>query len=250
MLPVERKRTIVKTVTERDGCSVADLAAELEFSKATIRRDLQELAAEGRIERSHGGAVPVDSGRRGRAYDEREVENLDAKQAIAERASEEIQAGQVVCFDSGTTTMEVARAAPDEGFVGVTNMAEIALELTTRDVDVKLTGGTMRTRSHALVGPSAEAFIDRTNFDLLFLGIASIDAESGLSTPDEDEAAVKRQMVAAASRVVLVADGSTFGERSFRSVAGHSDIDCLVTDEPLQPGLAEALADTDVVVTG
>jgi len=250
MLPVERKRTIVQLVTERDGCSVAELAAELEFSKATIRRDLQDLAAEGRIERSHGGAVPADSGRPDRAYDERDVENLDAKQAIAARASEEIQAGQVVCFDSGTTTMEVARAVPDEGFVGVTNMAEIALELATSDVDVKLTGGTMRPRSHALVGPSTEAFLDRTNFDLLFLGIASLDAESGLSTPDEDEAAVKRRMVAAASRVVLVADSSKFGERSFRSVADPDDIDCLVTDEPLPPELAEAFADTAVVVTG
>lgn len=250
MLPVERKRTIVQLVTERDGCSVAELAAELEFSKATIRRDLQDLAAEGRIERSHGGAVPADSGRRDRAYDEREVEHLDAKQAIAARASDEIQPGQAVCFDSGTTTMEVARAAPDEGFVGVTNMAEIALELATGDVDVKLTGGTMRTRSHALVGPSAEAFIERSNFDLLFLGIDSIDAEAGLSTADEEVAAVKRRMVAAASRVVLVADGTKFGQRSFRSVADTGDIDCLVTDEHLPSDLAEAFEDAQTVVTG
>src|SRR6056297_769495 len=129
MLPAERKRTIVQLVTEQDGCSVATLADELEFSKATIRRDLQDMEAEGRIERSHGGAVPVSSVGREQSYDKREVDRLAAKQAIGRRASEEIREGQVVCFDSGTTTMEVARAAPDSGYVAVTNMAEIGLEL-------------------------------------------------------------------------------------------------------------------------
>lgn len=250
MLPAERKRTIVQLVTEQDGCSVATLAEELEFSKATIRRDLQDLEAEGRIERSHGGAVPAASVGRERSYDQREVDRLAAKQAIGQRASEEIRDGQVVCFDAGTTTMEVARAAPDSGFVAVTNMAEIALELADAEVDVKLTGGTMRPRSHAQVGPTAEAFLDQTNFDLLFLGTNGVAADSGLSTPNEAEAAIKRRMVADASRVVLVTDSSKFGERSFVSVADPEDIDLLITDAALPPELDAAFAETDVVVTG
>jgi len=249
MLPAERKRTIVELVTERDGCSVGRLAEELDFSKATIRRDLQDLAAEGRIERSHGGAVPVSSVSRERSYDQREVERLDAKRAIAGRASEEIRDGHVVCFDAGTTTTEVARAAPDSGFIGVTNMPELALELAEGTVDVKLTGGTMRPRSHALVGPDAENFLDRRNFDLLFLGTNGVTADTGLSTPDEDEAAVKRAMVANAARVVLVADSTKFGERSFVSVAEPSAVDLFVTDRPLPGELADAFAETDVVVT-
>src|SRR6056297_4285323 len=101
MLPAERKRTIVQLVTERDGCSVAVLADELEFSKATIRRDLRDLEEEGRIERSHGGAVPASSVGTERTYQQREVNNLEAKQAIGERAAEEIRDGQVVFFDAG-----------------------------------------------------------------------------------------------------------------------------------------------------
>jgi DeoR family fructose operon transcriptional repressor len=250
MLPAERKRTIVQLVTDKDGCSVATLADELDFSKATIRRDLQDLAAEGRIERSHGGAVPVPSVGRERSYGQREVDRLVAKQAIAGRASEEIRDGHVVCFDAGTTTTEVARAAPDSGFIGVTNMPELALELADSEVDVKMTGGTMRPRSHALVGPAAEAFLDQHHFDLLFLGTNGVTADTGLSTPDEDEAAVKRQMVANATRVVLVADSSKFGERSFVSVADPSDIDLFVTDVALPGELADAFAETEVVVTG
>ncbi|WP_324662248.1 HTH-type transcriptional regulator GlpR [Haloarcula sediminis] len=249
MLPAERKRTIVQLVTEQDGCSVATLAEELEFSKATIRRDLQDLESEGRIERSHGGAVPVSSVGRERSYDKREVDRLEAKEAIAARASEEIRDGHVVCFDAGTTTMEVARAAPDDGYVGVSNMPEIALELADTDVDVKLTGGTVRSRSHACVGPAAEDFLDQRHFDILFLGTNGVTADTGLSTPDEDEAAVKRAMVANARRVVLVADNSKFGERSFVTVAEPSAVDLFVTDQPLPGELADAFADTDVVVT-
>jgi len=250
MLPAERKRTIVQLVSEQDGCSVATLADELDFSKATIRRDLQDLETEGRIERSHGGAVPVSSVGRERSYDQREVERLAAKQAIAGRASEEIRDGQVVCFDAGTTTTEVARAAPDSGYIGVTNMPELALELADSEVDVKLTGGTMRPRSHALVGPAAESFLNQRHFDLLFLGTNGVTADTGLTTPDEDEAAVKRRMVANATRVVLVADSSKFGARSFVSVADPTEIDLFVTDVPLPSELADAFAETDVVVTG
>jgi len=250
MLPAERKRTIVQMVTEQDGCSVATLAAELEFSKATIRRDLQDLEAEGRIERSHGGAVPVSSVGHERSYYQREVERLAAKQAIAGRASEEIRDGHVVCFDAGTTTMEVARAAPDAGYVSVTNMPELALELADVDGEVQLTGGIMRQRSHALVGPATEGFLARRNFDVLFLGINGIAADTGLSTPDEDEAAIKGRMIERATRVVLVADSSKFGERSFVSVADPDDIDLLVTDAKLPPDLAEAFADVEVAVTG
>ncbi|MDS0258799.1 DeoR/GlpR family DNA-binding transcription regulator [Haloarcula sp. S1CR25-12] len=250
MLPAERKRTIVQLVTEQDGCSVATLADELNFSKATIRRDLQDLETEGRIERSHGGAVPVSSVGHERSYDQREVDRLAAKQAIAGRASEEVRDGHVVCFDAGTTTTEVARAAPDSGYIGVTNMPELALELADSEVDVKMTGGTMRPRSHALVGPAAESFLDQRHFDLLFLGTNGVTADTGLTTPDEDEAAVKRRMVANATRVVLVADSSKFGERSFVSVADPTEIDLFVTDVPLPGELADAFAETDVVVTG
>ncbi|MBX0323538.1 DeoR/GlpR family DNA-binding transcription regulator [Halomicroarcula sp. F13] len=250
MLPAERKRTIVQLVTERDGCSVAVLADELEFSKATIRRDLRDLEAEGRIERSHGGAVPASSVGTERSYDQREVERLDAKQAIAARASDEIRDGQVVFFDAGTTTMEVARAAPDSGYVAATNMPELAMELSNREVEVKSTGGTLRARTKALVGPTAESFLERTNFDLLFLGTNALDAEAGLSTPNEDEAEVKRQMVEQAGRVVLVADSSKFGERSFVSFADLDDVDMVVTDGDLPSALADAFAEADVVVEG
>lgn len=249
MLPEQRKRTIVELVSDRDGCSVEELAAELDVSKATIRRDLDDLEEERLVERSHGGAVPVTAVGREQTYVQKEVQNLEAKTAIGERAATEIHDGQVVFFDSGTTTMQVAKRAPtDVAFIPVTNSPLLALELGKDANDVKLTGGTLRHRTRALVGPSAETFLDRTNFDLLFLGTNGITGDGSLTTPNEDEARMKELMVESAERVVLVTDETKFGERSFVQFAALSDVDVLVTDAEPTGEVAEACAAADVTV--
>ena len=252
MLPAKRKRTIVELVSESDGRSVSALAETLDVSKATIRRDLSDLEAEGLIDRSHGGAVPATTVGRERTYGQKEVQRLDAKRAIAERAIEEIREDEVVFFDAGTTTMEVAKRAPADGsFMGVTNSPRLAIELNEGDAEAMLTGGTLRQRTHALVGPSAEEFLDRTNFDLLFLGTNAIDADAGLTTPDEKEAKMKALMVSKAERVVLVADATKCDKRSFVEFAALSDVDRFVTDESPPDAVGEAFDradETDVVV--
>ena len=234
MLPAERKRTIVEQVSEEGGRSVSELAETLDYSKATIRRDLRDLEDEGRIERSHGGAVPVTTVGHERPYGQREVQRLDAKRAIAARAVEELAPGQVVFFDAGTTTVEVAKRAPKDGSIlAATNSLQLASELGGEETEVKVTGGTLRDRTRALVGPSAETFMERMNFDVLFLGTNAIDAETGLATPNEDEARMKQLMVETSATVVLVADSSKAGERSFVRFADLDDVDLFVTDDGL-----------------
>ncbi|WP_224449864.1 HTH-type transcriptional regulator GlpR [Haloprofundus salilacus] len=230
MLPAERKRRIVELVTESDGRSVEELASTLEYSKATIRRDLRQLEQEGMVERSHGGAVPATTVGREQTYGQREVQNLEQKIAIGRRAAEELVDGQVAFFDAGTTTMEVARRTPRDGsFLAVTNAPRLAVELGESETEVKLTGGTLRKRTRALVGPTAESFMNRMNFDVLFLGTNGVSPESGLTTPNEDEARMKELMVERAERVVLVADATKVGKRSFVQFADLSDVDLFVT---------------------
>lgn len=249
MLPAERKRKIVEMVSEHDGCSVEELADAFGFSKATLRRDLSQLESEGMIERSHGGAVPVTTVGREQTYDQREVQNLDAKMAIADRAVDEIHEGQVVFFDSGTSTMEVAKCAPMDGsFLPVTNSPVLALELGREDNEVKLTGGTFRERTRALVGPSAEDFMDRMNFDLLFVGTNGLHVDAGLTTPNEDEARIKERMIERAARVVLVADETKLGERSFVQFAALDDLDLFVTDAELSDDEWDAFESAGVTV--
>ncbi|GAD51638.1 transcriptional repressor of the fructose operon, DeoR family [Halarchaeum acidiphilum MH1-52-1] len=248
MLPEARKRKIVELVSTHDGQSVAELADELDYSKATIRRDLRALAEEGLIERSHGGALPTSSVASERPYGEREVQNLEAKRAIATRAVEELADTEVVFFDAGTTTMEIARRAPSD-LLAVTNSPQLAVELEETVDEVKLTGGTLRSRTRALVGPTAESFMERTNFDLLFLGTNGLDVEAGLTTPNENEARMKELMVQKANRVVLVCDATKVGERSFIQFAELGDVDHVITDAALPNRLAETLDAADVRVS-
>ena len=246
MLPATRRRTVIELVSENGGCSVNELATELEVSKATVRRDLGALADEGLVERTHGGAVPVTSVGRERSHQQKGIRNLTEKATIAERAAAEMVGEQVVFFDAGTTTMEVAkRLSADEAALAVTNSPLVALELAAEDRDVKLTGGTLRGRTRALVGPTAEGFMERMRFDLLVLGTNAVDAD-GLMTPNEAEARMKELMIERSKRVVLVADHTKLGERSVVRFADLAAIDTFVTDRP--PGETErkSLENADV----
>jgi len=250
MLPEQRRRTIVELVNERGSCSVTELAEEVDYSKPTIRRDLAELEQEGLIERSHGGAVPIDKIGAEQSYSQKEVQNLQSKQAIADRAHREIRDEEIVFFDSGTTTIQVAKRIPEElRHVAVTNSPLLADELVSTAEEVKLTGGTLRGKTRALIGPTAESFLDRRNFDLVFLGTNGVSTDSGLTTPNEEEAEVKSRMVTNSQRVVLVTDATKFGERSFAQFARLEDVDRLITDERPSRDLSEALTEANVAVT-
>lgn len=247
-MPATRRRTIIELVSENGGCSVDELATELDVSKPTIRRDLQQLEENGWIERSHGGAVPITSVGREETYQQKGVQNLPEKAAIGDRAVEEIIGDPVVFFDSGTTTMEVAkRVSMGEVTLAITNSPLIALELGTNGGTVKLTGGTLRGRTRALVGPSAERFVERMQFDLLFLGTNAIDA-NGLMTPNETEARMKGLMIERSDRVVLVADHTKLGERSVVRFAELEEIDVFVTDRAPTDGERQALDESDVTL--
>jgi DeoR family fructose operon transcriptional repressor len=248
MLPATRKRTITELVSENGGRSVDELSSELDVSKATIRRDLGELADEGLIERSHGGAVPVTSVGREQTHQQRGVRNLTEKAAIAERTVDEMVGEQVVFFDAGTTTMEVAkRVSADDAALVATNSPPIALEIGTEDRDAKLTGGTLRGRTRALVGPTAEGFMERMHFDLLILGTNAIDMD-GLMTPNEDEARMKELMVERSARVVLVADHTKLAEQSVVRFADLGDVDTFVTDQKPDETEQKSLENADVTV--
>ncbi|MFC6976900.1 HTH-type transcriptional regulator GlpR [Halomicroarcula sp. GCM10025709] len=249
MLPEERKQEIVGYVERQDGASVSELADELRVSESTIRRDLTELNQDGLVRRSHGGALPAAHVASEPSFAQRSVQNLDAKRLIAERAVKEITDGDVVFFDSGTTVLEVAKAAPKDGsFTAVTNSIELGFELGTGDGRLKVTGGNQRNKSRSLVGPVGERFLRSHHFDLLFLGTNSIDLDAGLSTPNEPEGRMKQLMVDQSERVVLLADGSKFGRRSYVQFAPLTAIDTLVTEARLADERRRALRDRSIEV--
>lgn len=241
MLPEERKRRLVELVTTRGGCRVEDLAAELDVSETTIRRDLDDLEAKNRVNRTHGGAMPVVD--RVNEYENRTVQNREAKEAVAGRAVEEIHEEQVVVFDSGSTTLAVSRQVPEDlSFAAVTNHPMIAYQLGGGAADVRVTGGRFHQEQQRLAGPLAERAIERLNFDLAFVGTEGIDADAGLTTAYHDAARLKELMIEHSQRSVVVADHSKFGTRNMVQFCDFDDIDLVVTDDRVPERTRETLA--------
>ena len=238
MLAHQRHGVILEAVREHGGVRVADLVERLGVSEMTVRRDIGELSRRGLVARVHGGAAAVG----GRSSEEpgfaaKSVLQIDAKRAIAAAAAELVEPGASVALSAGTTTAEVARALREKpGLTVVTNSPRVA-DLLHDPADhartVVLTGG-VRTPSDALVGPVARAGLHGLHVDLLFLGVHGFDTAAGLSTPNLSEAETDRALMAAAARVVVVADSSKWGVVGLMSFAGLDAVDVLVTDPGLE----------------
>jgi DeoR family fructose operon transcriptional repressor len=210
------------------------LAQIYDVTTETVRRDLAVLDRAGVLRRVHGGAVPT----RALHLVEPSVEAREAtrsahKQAVARAAAEFVpQSGATVLIDAGTTTARLAALLPqDRDLLVVTNSVPIAARLAgLGSVSLQVLGGRVRGLTQATVGDQAVATLAALRVDVAFVGTNGITARHGVSTPDPDEAAVKRAMVACANFVVVVADSSKIGREEFVSFAPIQSLDVLVTD--------------------
>ncbi|MCO8265565.1 DeoR/GlpR family DNA-binding transcription regulator [Haloferax sp. AB510] len=239
----------MRKVNQSNRVTVEELTEEFGVSGPTIRRDLASLAEDGHIERFHGGALPAsDETANGSQLRDR-IQNPSGKRAIAARAVEELNNGDAVFFDTGQTTLEVAKAIPESlSLLVATNSPENAFELRESCGEVKIVGDSLRRTSDAFVGPSAESYLRKTNFDTVFLETDAIHGDGGLSVSNEDEARIKSLLCESGRHVILVADGSKLGEQSFREFATLDAIDVFVTDVQLEGRLRDLFDRSDVRV--
>ncbi len=238
----------VEEVTERFGVSAS-----------TARRDLDALAEQQFVQRTRGGAhIASGSGDLPLRYSV--VRNEAQKHVIAAAAAALVQPGTVVGFNGGTTTTAVAhqlgiRMAAEypeqsEVLTVVTNAVNIAAELVFRpQLRVVVTGGVARPWSYELVGPLADLIFPQIDITTLFLGADAVDVERGLFTHHDGEAATNAGLVAAARRVVVVADSSKLDARSFVRICGFEDVDELMTDSGADAGKCASIAAAGVTVT-
>ncbi|MGW6426484.1 DeoR/GlpR family DNA-binding transcription regulator [Nocardia sp. NPDC055053] len=243
MYAEERQQAIASVIGHRGRVSVAELADQYGVTTETVRRDLAVLDRLGLIRRVHGGAVisgaltTIELG-----TVERDSTRAAEKDRIAELAQRFLPgSGGSVLFDAGTTTARVAAALPtDLDLVAVTNSLPIATRLTGfAGVRVHLLGGRVRGVTQAAVGAETLRMLGELRVDVAFVGTNALTVRHGLSTPDQEEAAVKRAMIGAADRVVVVADAGKVGREDFVRFAGIGDIDVLVTDADI-PATAHA----------
>jgi DeoR family fructose operon transcriptional repressor len=235
MYAEERQQAIARLVTERGRMSVNQLARKYAVTTETVRRDLSSLERLGLVRRVHGGVVPpsslslIESGIR-----ERDQVNTDRKERIAHAALAQLPAvGGTVLLDAGSTTVRLASLFPtDHALTVFTHAVPIAARLAgLRHIDLRLLPGRVRRTTQAAVGADTVAALSDLRVDVSFVGTNGITAEHGLTTPDADEAAVKRALVERGRRVVVLADSSKFGIETAVRFASAAEVDVLVTDD-------------------
>lgn len=243
MYAPERQQEILRLARDSGRVDVVSLAEEFQVTAETIRRDLKALDRAGLVRRVHGGAIP--SGRLDFEPDlaERETTAADEKDRIARAALAELPADGTVIVDAGSTVARLAGSLPvDLSLTVVTHSLPIAARLADHPgIQLHLVGGRVRHRTRAAVDAWALRAYGEIRADVLFVAANGYSAEHGLTTPDLAEAAVKRAAMAAARRVVLLADSSKHGQEHFARFGDLGDVDLLITDTGLSPQDATAI---------
>ncbi|MFJ8542783.1 DeoR/GlpR family DNA-binding transcription regulator [Streptomyces sp. NPDC093586] len=243
MYAPERQQEILRLARDGGRVDVVSLAEEFQVTAETIRRDLKALDRAGLLRRVHGGAIPA--GRLDFEPDlaERESTAADEKARIAKAALAELPAEGTVVLDAGSTVAGLAAALPPETrLTVVTHSLPVAARLADHPgIQLHLVGGRVRHRTRAAVDAWALRAYGEIRADVALVAANGFSAEHGLTTPDLAEAAVKRAAVAAARRVVLLADSSKHGQEHFARFGALSDVDLLITDSGLSPDAAAAI---------
>ncbi len=252
LLGGERRRKITQLVQSEGRVTVAELVKRFGLSEVTVRSDLEALAATGALLRVHGGAIKPEDPNHDFPIQFKETLHHAEKVRIGRAAAGLIQPGQTIILDSGTTTIEIARQIKAEGIkplTVITNALPVAFEMCSMpEATVIMLGGILRAMSYSMVGPQAEREMSQLNADHAFLGVAGIDPEIGLSTPDILEAQLNAVMIRVAREVTVVTDSSKFQQRSLSVIAKMDRIHRVITDNQVDQALIASLRSRGVEV--
>jgi len=237
-----RHAQILQALIQEGEVGVEALARRFDVSVMTVRRDLAEMAAHRQVRRTHGGAVPARAGVIEFTVQDKAIRRGGEKRAIARAAASLITAGMAVSLDTGTTTLEVARAISGVQDVTVlTASLAIASILYAQDgIELVLLGGNVRKNSPDLMGPLTEENLKRFRVHLAVLGADAVTPD-GIFTTDVRISRVSRAMVENAHRTVLVADSSKFMQTAFCRFASLKEVHHVITDDACAPAVREWL---------
>lgn len=252
LLGEARRSKILAWLREEGSARVTELAAAFAVSEVTIRQDLEKLELDGHIVREHGGAFLKSVPDQVRAMALEHQENRELKQCIGRSAAALVDDGETIIIDSGSTTTEVAsNLIGRKDMTVITNALNIALMLgAEQGFEVHMPGGHFKAPTLSLSGEKSADYFDGLYAEKLFLATAGIDLKWGLTYPSLSDIAVKKAMIESAQKIILVADSSKIGARSFCVLCGIDMVDVLVTDSGISPADKAAFlkAGVDVLV--
>jgi DeoR family L-fucose operon activator len=249
MLVAERWQKIIQLVNDRGSIRVTDLSTLCDVTEETIRRDLDKLEADGKLIRSHGGAISLREIQSEVPYLERETMNEEQKRNIAREAVKNVGDNERIILDASTSAWYMAQHLPNRPLVVITNSLKVAMELSSKDkIQVISTGGQLSPRSLSSVGPLAERSLDQYHVDKAFLSCKGLHIERGISESNELQALIKRKMISIADHVTILADYSKIGTQALTHVASWDQIDRLITDDQADVKIVSELRDVGVEV--
>ncbi|NIK13294.1 DeoR/GlpR family DNA-binding transcription regulator [Alkalibacillus almallahensis] len=242
MLQLERQNMIYELIKTNGKITIDELVSQFSVSSMTVRRDLAALEDEGKLVRTHGGAVSTSLTLED-PLTVKETKYIDEKRDIAQYAMKFVFPNAKIILDSGTTTLELAKLIKyRDDLTIVTNDVKIAHELLDSNSEVILTGGNIQSKVGTLIGNQVMDFYRSIDVDLLFLGANALDLDKGISVPTLEKAQQKQLMIESALKVWTLIDHSKFNKRAFAHVSSLNYITGVITDEGIDHFTNEKLS--------
>jgi DeoR family transcriptional regulator of aga operon len=234
MNTISRRVKILEVLNSEGQVTVSELSKKFNVTEVTIRNDLSHLAAKELLIKTRGGGLKTQRVGIDQHLNDKAKINSKEKQAIGKKAAELINENDTIIIDSGTTTIEIAKnLSKIKNLTVITNALNIASQLIRDEIKVIVLGGILRTASLSLTGPIGENSIKNFYCDKCFLGVDGIDSQSGIYTPNLEEAHLNRMMINASKEVIIVTDSNKFKRKSFAHIAPITKVNMIVTDSKI-----------------
>lgn len=250
MFALERQKRILELLSQNGSVSVSKLSAEFSITEETVRRDLEKLEKQEQLLRTHGGAVPIDSGAYELSLEKRKNTNTDIKVKLAKIAAEQVFPGDTIFLDASTTTFFMARELKKmKNITIVTNSIRVINELSSQsDIKVIAVGGQV-SNNQSFVGSMAENTIEENYFaNKMFFSSKGLTLDGGVLESNEQECAIKQKMLKNSGNVFYMCDKSKIGRIGFAKLAAFEKVDYIITDGDFDDKWTNTFAETDVKV--
>jgi DeoR family transcriptional regulator, aga operon transcriptional repressor len=234
-ITLERRAKIIEILENRGQVRVDDLSEFFGVSEVTIRNDFDKLEEKGLLIRTRGGGIKNQRVRIDYQLNREATHRLKEKQLIGRKAATLVKERDTILFDSGTTTLEVAKnLTATRDLTVITNALNIASHfMNDTNVNVIMLGGRLRYSTISLIGPIAEDAMRNLYCDKVFLGVNGIDSKYGISTTHVEDSHLNKMMMNTSKEIIVVTDSSKFLRRSFSLIAPISAVDTVVTDSAI-----------------
>lgn len=250
MFAIERQQHILEKLKEEGAVSVSKLSSEFGVAEETVRRDLEKLEKQEKLLRTHGGAVPIDDNKYEPSLEKRKKINVEGKEKVAVLAAELVSPGDTIFLDASTTTYFIARELKKmQNITVVTNSLQTIAELSqNKDIKVIGTGGMVGENASFVGSLAEEAVREKYVADKIFFSSRGVTADRGVLDSNEQECAMKKCMMANSCKKIYVCEQTKIGRIGFAKLAAFEELDCFVTEKPLEAEWQKKMEEAGVKV--